>query len=187
MRTLTKNDTKTEYYIWLCSLVGAQKGYGRLSEILYDIPFNYILERDENRAYDGIELRYRYMYEHDMYDIDYIEIFDDKPCSVLEMLIALAVRIEDQFMDNLEDNRTGYWFKLMLENLGLKLYTDSYANNWSFPYEVKGIIDNFLNRSFSPDGHGSIFTTGRDVDMRDVEFWCQATWYLSDNFFNKGE
>lgn len=187
MRMKTNENAKTEYYIWLCGLVGSQRDYGRLSEILYDIPFIYILERDENRAYDGIELRYRFMYERGMFDTDYVEIFGDEPCNVLEMLIALAVRIEDQFMDNLQDNRTSFWFKIMLENLGLKPYTDSCANNWSFPYEIRAIIDNFLNRSFNPDGYGSIFTTGRNVDMRDIEFWCQATWYLSDNFFNKGE
>lgn len=183
---MTKYDVKIEYLKWLYDAVfDEHDNYIRLATILHDIPFTYILDRDENRAMDGIELRYKFMCANSMYDKDYEDIFGDEPCSVFEMLVALAVRIEDQFMDNLEDYRVPKWFSIMLTNLGLAPYTDSYFNNWGMEYEVKGIIDNFLNRTFKPDGYGSIFTTKRDVDMRDVEFWCQATWYLSDNCMNE--
>ena len=53
-------------------------------------------------------------------------------------------------------------------------------------YEVKSILDNFMNRTFKPDGTGSIFVTNRNVDLRNVDLWCQMTWFFSDNYFNKG-
>lgn len=182
--TTNKDDIKIEYLKWLYDSVFEEDDhYIHLANILHSIPFIYILEWDENMGCHGIELRYRFMYINGMYDQNYEDIFDDDPCSVFEMLVALAIRIEDQFMDNLEDYRVPEWFKLMLKNIGLEPYNDSYFNNWSFDYEVKGIVDNFLYRRFDPDGHGSIFTTNRDVDMRDIDFWKQTTWYLTDNYF----
>ena len=43
-----------------------------------------------------------------------------RPCSVLEMMIALSMRCEEQIMDDPDiGNRTGQWFWDMIDNLGL--------------------------------------------------------------------
>ena len=43
---------------------------------------------DSNRAADGIQLRK---------DLGFFDILQDKPCSILEMLIALSLRMENDY------------------------------------------------------------------------------------------
>lgn len=48
---------------------------------------------------------------------------DNRPCSVLEMIIALAIRLEEHIMDDPDiGNRTGQWFWDMIVSLGLGFY-----------------------------------------------------------------
>ena len=46
------------------------------------------------------------------------------------------------------------------------------------------IINRFLNRDYGKDGRGGLFTIeGAKRDLRYVEIWSQAMWYL-DQFDN---
>ena len=68
---------------------------------------------DRNRALDGLALRDKYGYSGDP---------DEEPCTVLEMLIALSLRIENQFMTNYDEgDRTSMWFWIMITNIADKL------------------------------------------------------------------
>lgn len=141
---------------------------------LHNIEFRYSIQMDENRADDGIELRYRFAREKrcEDYDIDYL----DGPCSVLEMMIALAIRCEEDIMDDPSyGNRTGQWFWGMVVNLGLGSMTDSRYNKRF----VDNCIDIFLNREYEPDGRGGLFRIRNcEYDLRTVEIWYQLCWYL---------
>ena len=166
-----------EYFEWLCELVDAdrydrQLSYRKLLMHLHNIEFTWLIPRDGNRADDGIQLRRRFsLFRNDMSLSRYIY----GPCSVLEMMVALAIRCED-FMDDTQlGDRTGQWFWGMIRNLGLSSMRDS---GFNIEY-VDDAIARFLNRDYDPDGKGGLFTVRHCVrDLRTVEIWCQLTWYL---------
>lgn len=172
-----------EYFEWLVKLVGEgghlkRFSYKKLLTRLHSIRFRYSISSDRNRAEDGEDLRHRFIliqgYE-DSYDV----IMDAlrNPCSVLEMMIALAIRCEENIMDdpNIGD-RTGQWFWGMITNLGLGPMTDGQYDRRFVDETVK----TFLDRKYSPDGKGGLFTV-RDAprDLRTVEIWYQLHWFLN--------
>ena len=146
--------------------------FRKLLERLHDIEFRYSIYNDKNRASDGVDLRSRIME-------DDVVFLDDRPCSVLEMMIALAIRCEESIMDNTDyDDRTGQWFWGMVVNLGLGSMTD---DRYDEDY-VDFVIERFLDRDYEPDGEGGLFHIRRcHQDVRDVEIWYQLCWYL-DSF-----
>lgn len=169
----TRHEMK--YFNWLCDLVYDRKSrtsYSRLLKYLHDRPFNWTIPMDENRALDGISLRNRFV---DIYP--YAEL-DDTPCSILEMMVALAIRCEDTIMsDDRYGNRTGEWFWNMILSLGLTGMTDTNFNK-GFVEEVLFI---FETRTYDSDGKGGLFTiTNPHIDMRKIEIWYQMNWYLEE-------
>lgn len=171
----------TEYFEWMKNLVGDKRysrdiSYEKLLRYLHDTEFRYSISRDENRACDGVDLRYRFLYIN---GIPYSEIdkgFSDIPCSVLEMMVALAITCEESIMDDPRiGDRTGQWFWGMIVNLGLGSMSDS---RFDIAY-VADTVERFLDREYEPDGKGGLFTI-RDCkhDLRTVEIWYQLCWYL---------
>ena len=180
---MTEYDLINEYFEWMYQLVCNDRYYKRLSyrKLLYllnDIEFIPRMELDENRARDGIDFRYRFGYEN-RYPSEYIdECFGDRPCSILEMMIALSFRVEEQIMDDPDyGDRTGQWFWNMIVSLGLGTMSDAHFDrNYT---EV--VIGNFLDREYAPNGKGGLFTIENyPHDLRDVEIWTQFMWYLND-------
>lgn len=176
------NKISNLYFDWLDSLVSIGRyrkpfSYQKLLMLLHDTEFVYICDLDKNRAADGISLRYQFAGVCTEYDEDEIfQCLDDAPCSVLEMMIALAKRCENTIMDDPKiGNRTQQWFWTMITNLGLG---DMYDSRFDRRY-VKKVIDKFLNREYSPDGDGGLFRIRNcDEDLRTVEIWTQLCWYL---------
>ena len=156
------------YFNKLCEVVEDidYQNYSTLLHHLYNTPFHYILEKDQNRAMDGVNLRKRFGY------------FSNKPCNVLEMMIALAIRCEESVMMNVHfGDRTSIWFWSMVKNLGLWSQTDECYNK----RQTEEILDIFMNRKYSPNGAGGLFTV-QDYrqDLREVEIWYQAMWYFAN-------
>ena len=184
---MNKNELNDEYFEWMYQLVcneSYSKGlsYKKLLNHLHNINFEYIIEMDGNRAEDGVDLRYRFGYELGYENPIIAQYIDHRGCSVLEMLIALAIRCEEHIMDNPEiGDRTGLWFWNMIENLGLGSMKDS-----RFDVDfVDDIIATFLNREYRRNGDGGLFTLKRsNVDLRTIEIWYQMCWYLNENFTN---
>lgn len=176
-------DSKIEqaYFEWMCGLVRGKpnivRRYKKLMEYLYHIDFRYKLFMDDNRAGDGIDLRYRFGYEKQYDDREIALYLDNRPCSVLEMMVALALRCEEHIMDDPRmGNRTAKWFWGMIESLGLYGMTDS---NFDSTY-VDDILTCFLERKYESDGAGGLFTiSGCPHDLRFVEIWYQMNWYLN--------
>lgn len=169
------------YFEWMYQLVCQDRfadsiSYRKLLTYLHKTAFTYILPKDRNRYEDGIDLRYRFAYEHA--EIEDAERYLTGPCTVLEMMIALAIRCEETIMDdpNVGD-RTGQWFWSMVVNLGLSGMVD---HNFDRHF-VEDIIDRFLNREYEPNGEGGLFTVRHcDKDLRKVEIWYQLCWYLDN-------
>lgn len=163
-----------DYFEWLYNLVCENRyakaiSYRKLLMYLHDTEFTYQIPKDRNRAEDGIELRYKFAGANG-------HRYLKGPCSVLEMMVALAIRCEEDIMDdpNIGD-RTRQWFWGMIVNLGLGSMLDAEFDE-SF---VEETVTRFLNRDYEPSGRGGLFTVRHcDRDLRDVEIWYQLCWYL---------
>lgn len=169
-----------EYFEWLVNLVCGQRYskpiYQKLLMRLHSTEFRYSIRRDRNRADDGENLRYRFALFHN-YDVPTTMADLARPCSVLEMMIALAIRCEEQIADDTTyGDRTAQWFWNMVVNMGLGGMVDS-----MYDEEYVGVtLHRFLSRKYEPDGRGGLFRI-RDCpdDMRKEEIWRQALWYLN--------
>ena len=175
---MTRDNVANEYFDWLCDLVcedrfSSQISYKKLLTCLHEIDFRYSILKDQNRAEDGLDLRYRFSCKT---GIEYAELYLDNNCSVLEMMIALAIRCEETLMDDPKiGNRTGQWFWGMITNLGLGSVTDDQFDR----RRVETIITRFLDRDYEPDGRGGLFRVRNcDCDLRTVEIWYQLCYYL---------
>lgn len=176
-------ELKEAYFQWMCQLVCARRkskvlSYQKLLRHLHETDFRYSFPMDGNRADDGIDLRYRFSDEDAIHGAMVAKYLDDKPCSVLEMMVALAVRCEEHIMDDPDvGDRTGKWFWGMISSLGLDGMTDSHFN----PARVDDILARFLDRQYERDGEGGLFTIPYcDQDLRTIEIWYQMCWYLDD-------
>lgn len=179
---MTKREVSNAYFNWMYHIVcnnrySPNASYRKLFTRLHEIDFYYLIDMDDNRAGDGIDLRYRFgnecSYDHSLI----AEYLDDRPCSVLEMLVALSIRCEEDIMDDPDiGDRTGKWFWDMIANLGLSSMNDiRYDERY-----VDDVVDRFLNREYRRNGEGGLFTIRNcDRDLRDVEIWYQMCWYLN--------
>lgn len=176
---MPESDVRDLYFLWLCDMVDEpdEEPHVKLLAFLHEIPFRYSIPMDANRATDGIDLRYRFAYglHHKEY-----ELYFHEPCSVLEMLIALSLKCEEQIMSDPEyGNRTSLWFWNMLANLGVCHFTDS-----KFDKDVVAFrINMWLDRKYGPHGEGGLFyVPSAHVDLRGVDIWYQMLWYLDENY-----
>lgn len=171
------NKLKEEYFEWLYNKVydidNKMVTYFNLFLYLHDTEFTYIIPNDVNRAIDGADLRYRFA---DEINDEYAAELLDGPCSVLEMIIALAIRCEEQMMDDpLYGDRTKQWFWQMIKNLGLySMCDDTYDEEY-----VAEVVYDFLNRRYTYNGKGGLFyIPDAKEDLRDIEIWHQLCAYL---------
>ena len=173
-----------EYFKYLHNIVCGKRyakevSFKKLLMFLHGVEFRYSLSHDRARAMDGVDLRWRFAHTYypddECRDIVYIL---DGPCSILEMMIALALRCEETIMDDPSyGDRTAQWFWGMIVNLGLGAMTDE-------RFDKKLAIDcveRFLDRDYAPNGKGGLFTVrNTQSDLRDLEIWDQLCLYLGN-------
>ena len=179
-----------EYFVWLCHRIELDtmyvefgKTYECLMDDLYSRRFYWSVEHDENRSTDGIDLRNKFADEFGYSRGFWLDILPDY-CTVFEMLIALAIRCEENIMhDDDYGDRTYKWFWEMLHNLGVLLYDDENYDK----RKVNEIIDIFLNREYQEDGRGNIFVaqhlTRGDTPLAHFDLWYQANFYFEENYW----
>lgn len=177
---MTGPDMGGEYFHWIYSLVCderyASKTYWELLAYLHSVEFTWKLPMDENRADDGRDLRYRFGYVAGYSSREVARNLDVSPCSVLEMMVALAIRCEEAIMSDPEQgDRTGQWFWEMVVNLGLGYMDDS-----RFDIDrASSVVGRLLSRTYRKDGGGGLFRIeGARDDMRKIEIWYQMCAYL---------
>lgn len=175
------------YFKWLLDkvnfngLVGLRKGgfpanlsYRTLLYFLFSKDYKSIIERDENRIQDGLGLRYEFLDD----DGELLDI-DDR-ASVLEVLIALAVRADLEYIGDPGDPHPELIFWRMICNLGLDKYDDDRIAGREV--EVERIVDIWLLREYDFDGKGGIFPLSvATFDQRKTELWSQMMAYISEN------
>jgi len=174
-----RSNIEKNYFEWMFDLVCEGRytetiSYRKLLEYLHNVEFTYILSRDADRVEDGIALRYRFAYDTGCGCADgYL----DGPCSVLEMMIALAFRCEEVMDDPAYGDRTAQWFWKMIVSLGLGDMMDNRYDE----YYVEDVVEKFINREYERDGRGNIFRLRHcDYDLRHVDLWKQMLWMLDE-------
>lgn len=175
-----------QYYDWLYRTVCGEweprnLSFHRLLMYLFNHDYIPACEMDVCRAADGINLRYRFANENDIPYAQIQEDFNGVPCSMLEMMVALAVRIEEHIMEDVSaGNRVGQWFWNMVVSLGMAAMDDQRFDEARADY----ILNRFMNREYQPNGAGGLFTLAYPTeDMRQIDIWYQLMAYLNENEF----
>lgn len=173
-------EIELEYFEWICDKIIDEESnikYSKLLSHLYDREFTAVIDMDNNRVEDGKTLRRRFELETGIPRDVVINSFKEHPyCSVLEMIVALAIRCEETIMtDDEYGDRTGEWFWNMIVSLGLGSMNDTRYNE----RKVDNILDKFIDRDYQDNGKGGLFTIEKsNRDMRNIEIWYQMCWYL---------
>ena len=183
----TTTSIDDRYFRWLCNLIGVftpgQPCYKKLARVLSRVPFYSDVARDSNRAKDGLFLREIFLDEdpeaarYGSFDIS------GKPCSMLEMCVALAKRLTEITVTGSDD---GYslkkFFWEMMGNLGLENLDDSSFDEGSEDY-IRHVVTRLCERRYGYDGSGGLFPLRNPPkDQRDVEIWYQMSYYLQENY-----
>lgn len=163
------------YLEWLYSQVSSVRRkdpshtYWELFRQLFTKEFIWLIPNDDNRVQDGKDLRYEFIRECRIDNVDHDWL--DLGCSMLELLVSLARTLSFE-----DDNSPRKWFWEMLHNIGLADYNDRVP----IP---RGVVDDTLDRvifrTYKYNGHGGLFPLRRpQTDQRDVELWYQLNAYL---------
>lgn len=144
------------------------KHYHLLINELYSKEFVPTIKRDENRAIDGVFLRG---------ELGYKDSTDERPCSFLEMLIALSGRFDGNSGFDPDEAYENFW--IMMKNIGLDQYDDVHYSET----EVWSILYILENRTYNFNGKGGLFPLKRPrLDQRKVEIWDQMQEWLIENY-----
>ena len=167
------------YFHWICRIAmnGKAEDYQKLLHYLFDKNYRFEHPRDANRESDGIDLRYRFGYLHNISMPEIARELDDRPCSVLEMMVALAIRCEENILRDFEiGDRTHEWFFDMLDALECDQNDEKFNK-----YQVDCIIERWMRREYAPDGAGGLFHLRfPPEDLRETETWYQAMWWINE-------
>lgn len=168
------------YGVWLIRRVNfSKRNYSSLMKKLHNTPFKWVIERDENRASDG--LCYREFFFHSLDSEKIYRQFNEEmyPCSVLEMLVALAIRVDDEYIGDPSNPHPENIFWEMCCNLGL----ENMKNDENFEAEFLKKINKFLEKDYDFNGKGGIFPVKHPKkDHRKIEIWSEMMEYLSENY-----
>lgn len=179
-------DLIDRYYNWLVGTVAGSAehdSYRSLFGLLMDIDFCSLVAHDENRLADGLGLREEFA---DLFSCDELFWRGHISCdsSVLEVLIAIAIRWDNELMPMPEGHRYGRWFWEMLENLGLDRMNDLNFDE----DEAERIILTFLERDYDQNGNGGLFPMQNPPDdMRKTELSYQLDWYVTEKYWDGNE
>ena len=156
------------YYTYLVDKTGLDAGeYSVVLSTLFSIPFEWChtIPMDGNRANDGLCMRDEYEFDTN----SQVDVVGD--CNVLEMLIALAIRIDSVMGVPCEDHSDD-WFRLMVGNLGITSKTSS--------DHIRALVARWMRRDIDRNGHGGLFPLDHtSEDQRVLSIWDQMTCYIN--------
>jgi hypothetical protein len=171
MRNKYVTELDNDYYMWLCELVRAgenggngdkhgerRRTYWNLCTALYCKEFSWSVPNDDNRAFEGKNLREKFCEEN---GIEYIVDQFPEEVSMLELVIGLAYRCET-IMDGSDSERPmSDWFWKIMRNAGLDAFDDGNFDTMD-DSEVDEILDRIIERTYQRNGVGGLFPLKRD-------------------------
>lgn len=169
-----------DYLTWLVQRMNvvSDRNYGMLLRELYRREFYAIVKYDEDRGSDGIVLRDTWADE-----VGYKGSISFGPPRVLETLIGISLRIEDQIFGgpwaDEWDYKKVFWD--LINNLGLLKYDGVLSNS---EYEDVGtVLDQFLSKTSHRDTFVNIFTfCVTPKNLRKMNLWSQMHIYIGEKW-----
>jgi hypothetical protein len=164
------------YLTWLYSQVGdtkikdSNRTYWKLLRQLYTTEFVWLIPHDDNRIEDGRDLRYEFVDQSKLADVDrgWIRL----GCSMLELLIALSRQLAFECEGEPRD-----WFWHLIRNLELQDYND--AQYSYFQTQIAQRLEQVIWRRYEYNGDGGLFPLkDPHEDQRSVELWYQLNAYV---------
>lgn len=160
--------------------------YHKLIMQLWEIEFEPSVGNDHDRAAEGLELRSRYndilarkAGEGDFVTPDVCAIFGE--CRVLEMLVALSMRMYDLMQDMGIYNSVSRWFWEIMSNVGFDILDD---DTWNESDEAAFSNEQFVRYSCDEIMQGFGQAVGKKggwfyvEDWDSIEIWYQMHRYL---------
>ena len=182
------------YFDFLCHLVGRKYEYSRLLAQLHGVEFYSLVPNDDNRGADGEQLRNNYIDEvgptgapslprRGNYTDEGTCDMPQERCSVLEMLIGVANRLEFELLGGRYERPAREWFWVLIDNLGLDWCDDVAYSDRETSKEVETKITDLLERQYDTDGEGGLFPLHHaQRDQRRVEIWYQMSAWVIENY-----
>lgn len=186
MEMKTNEHSYLECYLdWVSSQVLSRyekNKYSKLLHFLSETPFCYVIQGDRNRVKDAIFMRRTWADENNViFDVPDNEIYNGS-CSVLEMLVSFAKRIDKEWTGVESDDHPEQIFAIFMTNLELDVYSDDRYN----PNIVEDIVYKWMYGKIKRNGEGGLFPLydkkSRHIDQRNKEMWLQMMPWINENF-----
>ena len=182
---MTKSNFASEeaYFNWLCNIVEVPLNDVKKRNLLRDLHsqnFVWDVPNDDNRNEDGIQLRDTFSMEQPNFDYSM-----DGNATVLEMLVALSLQMDNILAGLGPERQIGKWFGELIDNLQLETYESFMTHGEISRIRSRNAekIKIFLNRDYQRNGGGGLFPLRTaKVDQRRVEIWYQMMAYLDQNY-----
>lgn len=168
-----------EYFTWLISQIEVRspKTYTQLFEKLHGTEFVWIVPNDDNRVYDGLDLRTEFVdntHGWRLEEIMQLEIMMGKGASVLEVLIGLSRRVAFTC-----GGEAPWWAWELLGNLGTYRFPDPLTRKKN--EKIDEILEALIWRTYQRDGKGGFFPLNEPIDdQTKVEIWYQMNQYAME-------
>lgn len=170
------------YFEFLSDMVG-ERDHQLLLSKLHSINFYSIVANDDNRGEDGKRLRDIFLDEMEGRPNAASFSVPKGPCTVLELLIGIAIRMENELMGNPRATTMPDYFWMLIKNLDLYRCNDSDYFRRFDGEVIDEVIEIFLSRRYERDGTGGLFPLrSRRQDQRAIEIWYQMMVWLMENF-----
>lgn len=168
------------YFDFLCNLVGRKYEYSRLLGHLHRVEFYSLVPNDDNRGADGEQLRNNYI---DEVGPTGAPSLPPGPCTVLEMLIGVANRLEFELLGGRYERPAREWFWVLIDNLELDWCDNVAYSARETTEEVDGKVRDLLERQYDTNGEGGLFPLHHaQKDQRRVEIWYQMSAWVIENY-----
>ena len=176
-------NSKNDYLSFLFKLVDATcviEDQNNMIPImaLFTTPYRVRRVNDQNRIFDAHKNREAYI---NLYGVrDHVPVWlDEDPISVLEVFIALAVRVGEEIISSSTDRyASGELFEAMFYNMPIHNISmdETYFN-----------VERFVKGHMDINGYGGPFPLRHvNEDQRKVELWSSMSSYLTENYDEHG-
>lgn len=168
-----------EYFEWLIAHVELPE-YSLLFAELFQKDFFWYdaYEGEESRANDGRILREQFMMEYDKTPHD----IPQGPVSVLEMLIAFAMRIDQQTYDWGKGHLISDIFRMFIINLGFRDMTNNEINSRDRNF-IRTALDGWMSHNLDNFGYPGLFRFNLAVNIDELDNWQQAQEWIKQQPF----
>jgi len=156
------------YFDFLYDLAFVDDDYVEIAKVLHDTTFEWVLRMDENRMYDGIEIRKYYLSDEHGYlpkDIDVNDYIFPKYPSVFEVLVGFSNRMRRDLSCEMEIFEL---IEMFLKN------TKIFLGNWEVAKNKEKILNSIKKWE---NGAISIFGLPKG-DFEGLDLWSQASLWL---------